>query len=97
MHVRGGYGSILRERGQASNRIHETTWPVTENIIRCKGIDAGRAYLRFREERFVTEPGDRGHAAELLESLDDQALSAFDSDTAASTKSLARKHRRAPS
>ena len=69
--------------------------PVVANIIRCDGIDSGRAYLRKREGKYAEDPGDRARAARLLKSLDDRALLAFDAETAATTRDLAAKHARA--
>lgn len=78
-------------------KAKKATDPIAANILRCAGIDAGRAYLLPTERKFETIAGDRGEAAQLLEQLDDTALRAFDAHTAASTKSLAAKHRRAVS
>lgn len=83
----------LRRQG----RLRKIKDPVVANIVRCAGIDAGRAYLRRRDDTFVVEQGQREEAAKLLEKLDDQALQAFDPDTATQTKQLAQKHRQAVS
>ncbi len=69
--------------------------PIVANITRCQGINAGRPYTRFVDGKFKAEDGDRVLAAELLGMLDNRALQAFDASTAASTKRLATKHRKA--
>ncbi len=83
----------IKERRQG--RAKKIKDPIVANIVRCAGIDAGRAYLRLKNGKYVVEKGDRERATELLEQLDDEALRAFDSDTAFNTKRLASKHRKA--
>lgn len=73
------------------------TDPVAANIVRCKGINAGRPYIRYQEGKFKKRDGDRDQAAEWLEKLGRSALQAFDASTADGTKSLAKKHRKAAS
>ncbi len=83
----------VRERRQGkAKKIKD---PIVANIIRCKGIDTGRSYVRFQDGKFKEYIGDRAQAANLLDTLTTQALKAFDDDTVASTKSLAKKHRKA--
>lgn len=81
----------VRARRQGKSR--KIRDPIVANIVRCAGIDAGRTYLRRRADKFVTDEWNSERAAQLLEQLDDQALRAFDTETAATTKKLAQKHR----
>ena len=68
---------------------------VCANIIRCQGIDRGRNYLLLKGPERVPNEGNRSEAAKQLEILDDATLARyFDSNTAAATAALARKHRR---
>jgi hypothetical protein len=91
-------GSDLEEvRRRRQGRARKITDPIVANIVRCQGIDAGRSYLRSREGEFVVDESNFEQAAELLEKLDDEALRAFDPDTAENTKKLAERHRRAVS
>lgn len=69
--------------------------PVAANIVRCKGINAGRPYIRYQEGAFNQREGDRAQAAEWLEKLGSRGLKAFDESTANGTKRLADKHRKA--
>ena len=82
---------VIRLRRQ--ERLKRAYDPIVTNIIRCTGIDTGRIYVRRHQGQFVVDAGNRERAADLLESLDEQALRAFDGDTAAETKRLAQKHR----
>jgi hypothetical protein len=69
--------------------------PVAANIVRCKGINAGRPYIRYQEGEFNERDGDRAEAAEWLGKLGTRALKAFDTSTAVSTERLAKKHQKA--
>jgi hypothetical protein len=71
--------------------------PVAANIVRCKGINAGRPYIRYQEGEFNERDGDRAQAAEWLGKLGSRGLKAFDASTANGTKRLADKHRKASS
>ena len=84
-------------RARRQGRLKKIQDPLVANIVRCTGIDAGRAYVRRRDNRFIIQEGQRERSADLLERLDDQALKAFDRDTATNTKKLAQKHRQAAS
>ena len=91
-----GAREALRELQERRQGKSETiTDPIVTNIVRCRGIDRGRAYLRFRDGKFRPDEGDRKEAAGLLESLKADALKTFDRHTAEATKELAKKHRRA--
>ncbi len=83
---------ILQRR---MGRAKTVTDPVAANIVRCKGINAGRPYIRYQSEKFTQRDGDRAQAAEWLEKLGSRALQAFDASTADGTKRLAKKHRKA--
>ena len=82
---------LERRMGKAKT----VTDPVAANIVRCKGINAGRPYIRYQDEAFSERDGDRAQAADWLEKLGSRALKAFDASTAESTKRLAQKHRKA--
>ena len=82
---------LERRMGKAKT----VTDPVAANIVRCKGINAGRAYIRYQEGKFNERDGDRAEAAEWLGKLGSRALDAFDASTAASTERLAQKHQKA--
>jgi len=83
---------ILQRRMGRAKTVSD---PVAANIVRCKGINAGRPYIRYQGEKFSERDGDRAQAAEWLEKLGSRALKAFDSSTADGTKRLAKKHRKA--
>lgn len=89
----------IRERRQYYSKREgegqEATDPIVANITRCAGINAGRTYLRYRQGKFEERLGDREEAARLLSSLDDEALKAFDNNTARETKKLAELHMQA--
>ncbi|MBE2224826.1 MAG: acetyltransferase [Anaerolineae bacterium] len=76
-------------------RAKTVTDPVAANIVRCKGINAGRPYIRFQNGKFNRRDGDQAQAAEWLDKLGSRALRAFDVSTAVSTEKLAAKHRQA--
>lgn len=67
--------------------------PVAAAIVRTEGIHSGRPSVRYTDGRFTRADGDTGHAAELLSSLDDQALATFDAHTAEHTRRLAAAYR----
>lgn len=71
------------------------TDPVAANIVRCKGINAGRPYTRYAHGEYTERDGNREQAADWLEKLGSRALKAFDASTASSTERLAAKHRQA--
>ncbi|MBG6166882.1 hypothetical protein IWQ54_006584 [Labrenzia sp. EL_195] len=76
-------------------RLHgedSVTDPIAANIIRCKGIDAGRRYRRFQRGRYRATNGKPDVAASLLAKLTEPAMKAFDRSTAAATKRLCEKH-----
>jgi hypothetical protein len=66
--------------------------PISTNITRCAGINAGRTYTRYRQGKFEERQGNPAEAYRLLSSLHDSALQAFDADTARETKALARQY-----
>lgn len=84
-------------RARRQGKAKKIQDPIVANIVRCAGIDAARIYVRKRKGKFSTDAGDRKRAADILEQLDDQALRAFDPNTATCTKALTRNHRRAAS
>jgi hypothetical protein len=63
--------------------------PIVAATVRAEGIDAGRSYLRFDGDRLREVPGDVDRSAELLNSLGDVGLAAFDDSTAHETRTLA--------
>jgi hypothetical protein len=83
----------IRKRRQGKDKVIRD--PIVANIVRCEGINVGRPYVRFREGRFEEKEGNRKRAANLLASLGNQALRAFDAHTAEHTKRLAEKHQNA--
>jgi hypothetical protein len=83
----------VRDRRQGKAKTVKDS--VVANIVRCEGIDAGRSYVRLQRGEFATRVSDRVQAATLLETLDGQALQAFDAHTAENTQNLAQKHRNA--
>jgi hypothetical protein len=89
--------SLEEVLARRQGRARKITDPLVANIIRCKGIDAGRSYLRSIAGKFVVDESNFERAAEFLESLGDEALRAFDPDTTENTKRLAEKHRHAVS
>lgn len=82
---------LERRMGKAKT----VTDPVAANIVRCKGINAGRPYIRYQEGEFNQRDGDREEAADWLGKLGSRALQAFDASTAVSTEKLAAKHQKA--
>nr|WP_319385724.1 hypothetical protein [uncultured Roseibium sp.] len=66
--------------------------PIAANIIRCKGIDAGRRYRRFQGGRYRATNGKPDVASALLSRLKEPAMRVFDKSTAAATKRLCEKH-----
>ncbi|MFO7681404.1 MAG: acetyltransferase [Chloroflexota bacterium] len=85
--------SALMERRMGKAKL--VTDPVSANIVRCKGINAGRPYIRYQSGKYTERDGDRAEAASWLEKLSSRALKAFDAATAASTEQLAAKHKKA--
>ncbi len=83
---------ILERR---KGRGKTVTDPVAANIVRCKGINAGRPYIRYQDGKFNHRDGDRAQAADWLEKLGSRGLKAFDASTAVGTEKLAAKHRKA--
>lgn len=67
--------------------------PVVAAIVRAAALDAGRSYVRFAEGRYRELAAEPDRAARLLGRLDDQALRAFDAETARGTRELAERHR----
>jgi hypothetical protein len=63
--------------------------PVVAAIVRAQGLDARRGYVRYRDGEFQATSADHDRAAELLTSLDETALRAFDRTTAEKTRRLA--------
>ncbi|MDJ0826516.1 MAG: hypothetical protein QNJ16_13520 [Rhodobacter sp.] len=68
------------------------TDPIAANIVRCNGIDVGRRYRRYASGRFRASDGNPQEAAAELARLTDQALQAFDENTAKATKALRQRH-----
>jgi hypothetical protein len=68
--------------------------PVVASIVRAEGIHAGRPSVRYQHGRFTQSGADEDHAAEMLTSLDDEALAHFDPHTARHTRSLAQSYER---
>lgn len=81
-------------------RMHRKTIvsdPIAANIIRCKGIEAGRWSLGFSGTSFSEVDGDPRGAARYLGQLEkgqNAGLNVFDVETAKSTKLLLNKHKR---
>lgn len=84
----------IKERRQGKAKT--ITDPIVANIVRCTGINSGRAYERFRDGQFRHLREDMKKAADLLDQLKPETLrNTFDSHTAKHTLSLAKKHRAA--
>lgn len=77
---------VERRRGDVSD-------PVVAAIVRAQGLDARRSYVRYRAGDFQQVAAEPDRAAELLGSLDDDALCAFDRTTAEGTRRLADAYR----
>lgn len=96
--VLGGADSLgaaqddLAEVAQRRRAVPGPADPVAATIVRAAGINAGRRCVRYRDGEFRTEHGDAGQAAELLGSLDQAALRAFDGSTAHGTTALADRY-----
>jgi hypothetical protein len=81
----------VRERRTAETGAAD---PVVAAIVRAEGIHAGRPSIRFADGRFTQVAANDDRAAELLGSLDDQALAHFDGHTAEHTRRLAETYAR---
>jgi hypothetical protein len=84
--------NIVDHRQGKSKKVTE---PLVASILRAKGINAGRSYIRFHNGQFERREPQYDVAANLLKSLDRAALTAFDPSTAESTKALADKYQSA--
>ena len=89
--VTDALAKVLERRLYGSKKV---TDPITFNILRCQGINAGRRYRRFRSGRYRATDIKPDIAASLLGRLGDAAMRAFDKSTANATKSLCNKHRK---
>lgn len=67
--------------------------PVVASIVRAQAIDADRSYVRYEQQEFKQHEADRDRAGQLLGRLDDEALKAFDRQTAGKTRALAESYR----
>ncbi|GAA3817090.1 hypothetical protein GCM10022226_42190 [Sphaerisporangium flaviroseum] len=76
----------VRERRQAKEGLLD---PVVAAIVRAEGIAANRTSVRLGDKGFTRYEGDPEVAAQLLGSLDERALRAFDPHTARQTTLLA--------
>lgn len=83
----------IAERRQGKSK--KVTDPLVASILRAKGINAGRSYIRFQDGQFERREPQYEVAVDLLKDLDDAALKAFDPSTAERTKALAGKYQSA--
>jgi hypothetical protein len=67
--------------------------PLVASIIRAQAINAGRSSIRYRDGAFETHRPDFEQAINLLDRLDDEALTAFDPATRQKTMELGDRYR----
>ncbi|NIQ00811.1 MAG: acetyltransferase [Nitrospinaceae bacterium] len=84
--------AVMKRRQGKEKNVRD---PIVANIVRCQGIDKGRPYTRYKEDKWTSIDGDRSKAAEILGQLDKQALKIFDPHTAEFTEKLAKSHAKA--